>query len=161
MADTETVTRYAARAARDSSGIWVGTVPALRGVVTQARTLARLRENLAEAVALWQEVERLDQGERNPKIDPRSIAITLDEVVLPASVMQVAEAAQRLRQEAAEAEAEALAATLAAIEELSAAGLSQRDTADILNLSHQRIGQLLASKAGGRPDEDPRPVGNI
>jgi predicted RNase H-like HicB family nuclease/predicted XRE-type DNA-binding protein len=144
MAETLTNEQvYAARVERDESGIWVGTVPVLRGVVTQARTLAKLRENLAEAVALWLEAERLDAGEKNPRVDPNSISISLMEVGLPASIHELAVQAQIHRLEAERAMALAQAMSLLAAKALNDAGLSQRDAAQLLGLSHQRVGQFL------------------
>lgn len=42
---------------QDEDGIFVATVPALRGCHTQARTLAELDERVREVVALCLEVE--------------------------------------------------------------------------------------------------------
>lgn len=42
---------------RDSAGYYVGTVPALRGCHTQARSLDELMERMQEAVELCLEVE--------------------------------------------------------------------------------------------------------
>jgi predicted RNase H-like HicB family nuclease len=47
---------------RDEDGLYIGTVPALKGCHTQARSLAELDERLKEAVKLCLEV-----GERPPK----------------------------------------------------------------------------------------------
>jgi len=42
---------------QDEDGIYVATVPALRGCHTQARTLAELDSRIREAIALCLEVE--------------------------------------------------------------------------------------------------------
>jgi predicted RNase H-like HicB family nuclease len=139
----EPMMKYVARAERDESGWWVGTVPALRGVVTQARTLRRLRANLVDAVALWLEVEQVDTGKRQPHVDRTTIEIEL-ETVLPAALDRAATAARRQRARAADAEAQAAEATQAAVALLVEAGLSQRDAAEILGLSHQRVAQLAS-----------------
>lgn len=47
---------------RDEDGLYVGTVPALKGCRTQAKTLAELEKRLAEAAKLC-----LEAGERPPK----------------------------------------------------------------------------------------------
>lgn len=47
---------------RDEDGLFVGTVPALKGCRTQGRTLAELEERLVEAAKLC-----LEAGERPPK----------------------------------------------------------------------------------------------
>lgn len=48
---------------RDEDGMYVATVPSLRGCHTQARTLAELDERIREAVALCLEVESERLGE--------------------------------------------------------------------------------------------------
>jgi len=48
---------------QDEDGIFVATVPALRGCHTQARTLAELDERVREVVALCLEVEGDSAGE--------------------------------------------------------------------------------------------------
>jgi predicted RNase H-like HicB family nuclease len=57
---------------------WLADVPALSGVHTFARTLAKLREHLADAIALWLEVERIDRGELDPHVDWGDITVNLD-----------------------------------------------------------------------------------
>lgn len=48
---------------RDSEGMYVASVPALRGCHTQARSLDELMERIKEAIGLCLEVE--DQGVEN------------------------------------------------------------------------------------------------
>lgn len=43
---------------RDEDGMYIGSVPALRGCYTQGKTLPQLYERLEEVVALCLEVER-------------------------------------------------------------------------------------------------------
>jgi predicted RNase H-like HicB family nuclease len=140
MSDDRTFTAIVRR----EDDYWLADVPALSGVHTFARTLAKLREYLADAIALWLEVERIDRGEPDPHVDRSSITIDLD-VRLGAPVRRVAANARRRREQAAKAEADALAVTRDAARALTDAGLSQRDTAELLGLSHQRVNQLLRS----------------
>jgi len=42
---------------RDEEGLFVGTVPSLRGCHTQARSLDELMESIKEAIQLYLEVE--------------------------------------------------------------------------------------------------------
>jgi predicted RNase H-like HicB family nuclease len=137
---------YRAEVERDEAGNWLATVPMLRGVHTHARTLANVRRYLQDAIALWLEVERRDMGEPDPHFDRDEIVVELD-VKLPARVRQATDTAVRRRARARDAEVEAAAATQDAARALVEAGLSRRDTAVLLGLSHQRIDQLLRSEA--------------
>lgn len=142
MATAVNKSPYVAEVERDESGNWIASVPALRGVHTHARSLARLRRYLQDAIALWHEVSLLDAGERDPHIDRESIAVEL-RVKLPPQVRRAAETALRRRERARSAEAEAAAATREAARALVESGLSRRDAAEVLELSHQRVDQLL------------------
>lgn len=51
------VYRFPVLIERDEDGLYIGTVPALRGCHTQARTLDELEERIREAVDLCLEVE--------------------------------------------------------------------------------------------------------
>jgi len=137
-------TVYVADVERDEAGNWIASVPALRGVHTHARTLAGLRRYLQDAIALWIEVGRMDAGERDPHIARDTINVEL-RLKLPTEVRRAADAARRSRERATAAEHDAARATRAAAEALVRAGLSRRDAADVLRLSHQRVDQLLRS----------------
>jgi len=50
--------RFTAMIERDEDGLYVGTVPDLKGCHTQARSLAELEKRLKEAVKLCLEVEK-------------------------------------------------------------------------------------------------------
>jgi predicted RNase H-like HicB family nuclease len=135
---------YVADVERDEAGNWIASVPALRGVHTHARTLAGLRRYLQDAIALWIEVGRIDAGERDPHVNRDTINVKL-QLKLPTEVRRAAEAARRSRERATAAERDAAQATVAAAQALVRAGLSRRDAADVLRLSHQRVDQLLRS----------------
>jgi transposase-like protein len=66
-------------------------------------------------------------------------------VKLPASARRATDSARRRRERARSAEAEAAAATRDAAQALVDSGLSHRDAAELLGLSHQRVHQLLRS----------------
>jgi len=144
MATTLSKTTYVAEVERDDSGNWIAGVPALRGVHTHARTLASLRGYLQDAIALWLEVERQDEGGRDPHVDRDAIAVEL-QVKLPARVRRATDSARHRRERARSAEADAAAATRAAARALVEIGLSRRDAAELLGLSHQRVDQVLRS----------------
>jgi predicted RNase H-like HicB family nuclease len=126
---------YDARAERDAAGYWVGSVPAVPGALSQARTLATLATRLAEAIAL---VLDLPQGAEN------EIIVKL-EPVLPVDVRRAVRTAKSRRARAAAADAQADAATDQAIAALRRVGLSLRDVGTIVGLSHQRVDQRAAS----------------
>jgi predicted RNase H-like HicB family nuclease len=142
MVGTVNETTYVAEVERDHSGTWIASVPALRGVHTYARTLTSLRVHLQDAIALWLEVELQDAGEPNPRVDRQAVHVDL-RVNLPAAARRAADAAVRCREQARSAEAEAAAASRAAARALVDSGLSRRDAAEVLGLSHQRVQQLL------------------
>lgn len=144
MATTVTTKMFRANVERDESGNWVAAVPELRGVHTHARTLTSLRIHLKDAIALWLEVERLDAGEHDPHVDRNHVVVDL-QVKLPTAVRRATDSALRRRDRARSAEAEAAAATRDAARALAEAGLSRRDAAELLGLSHQRVDQLLRS----------------
>lgn len=133
---------YVAEVERDDAGNWIASVPALRGVHTHARTLAGLRRYLQDAIALWIEVGRADAGERDPEVARDTINVEL-RLKLPPGVKRAAETARRSRERASAAEYAAARATREAAQALVRAGLSRRDAAEVLRLSHQRVDQLL------------------
>jgi predicted RNase H-like HicB family nuclease len=135
---------YLAEVERDEAGNWIASVPALRGVHTHARTLAGLRRYLQDAIALWLEVGRIDAGQRDPHVARDTVNVEL-RVKLPTDVKRAAETARRTRERATAAEHDAARATREAAQALVGAGLSRRDAAEVLRLSHQRIDQLLRS----------------
>jgi predicted RNase H-like HicB family nuclease len=137
-------TTYVAEVERDESGNWIASVPALRGVHTHARSLSSLRSYLQDAIALWLEVDLLDAGEPDPHIDRDSITVEL-QVKLPAQARRATDSARRRRERARSAETEAATATQNAARALVEFGLSRRDAAELLGLSHQRVQQLLRS----------------
>lgn len=135
---------YVADVERDEAGNWIASVSALRGVHTHARTLAGLRRYLQDAIALWVEVGNIDAGQADPHIDRDTINVEL-RLKLPAQVRRAAETARRSRERAQAADHDAATATREAARALVRAGLSRRDAAEVLRLSHQRVDQVLRS----------------
>ncbi len=122
---------YTAVCERDESGTWVITVPKLRGVVTQSRRLDKAVALTADAIALWLNTT------------PDQVNVELD--VHLADDAAVAAAAVKLRREAEALQIEAVeAARTAARQLVERDGLSMRDAAVVLELSHQRVQQLLS-----------------
>ncbi len=126
---------YTAVCERDESGTWVITVPKLRGVVTQSRRLDKAVALTADAIALWLNTT------------PDQVNVELD--VHLADDAAVAAAAVKLRREAEALQIEAVeAARTAARQLVERDGLSLRDAAVVLDLSHQRVQQLLSGNKG-------------
>ena len=131
--------RYTVRFDKDAdSGWWVVTVPEIPGCLTQGRSLAEGRRRIREALALF--------------IDEKLAATVdlVDDVRLPRSTGAVVKQAATVRAQLDELQAEAIRATSVAAKLLvRKSGLSVRDAADLLGVSHQRIQQLAgASKQG-------------
>jgi predicted RNase H-like HicB family nuclease len=101
-------------------------------VHTYGRTLAKAREHIVDATALWFEVAPEDLN-------------VVEDVRLPAPVKAALELARKEREHAQAAQEAAAGATRDAARALVKDGrLSVRDAADVLGLSHQRVQQLLA-----------------
>ena len=131
--------RYTVQFDKDAdSGWWVVTVPEIPGCLTQGRSLAEGRRRIREALALF--------------IDEKLAATValVDDVRLPRSTGAVVKQAATVRAQLDELQAEAIRATSVAAKLLvRKSGLSVRDAADLLGVSHQRIQQLAgASKPG-------------
>ena len=130
--------RYNATATRDEAGWWVGTVPDVPGVVTQTRRLDLLPERLQRAVVAMLDLELDDAG-----------SIELDfRVVLPPEVEEHLRQVRALRAAAEETSQRAREASREIAQQLVHAGYSFRDTGELLDLSHQRVSQLVKSSKG-------------
>lgn len=107
---------------------WNVRIEGLQGCHTYGRSLRQAQTRIREALALW-----LDH-------EPETLAIR-DR--LPTSVSSVATQVSRARQAAEAAGEKAQKQTTDAVKRLTDLGLSRRDAADVLGLSHQRIQQLV------------------
>lgn len=107
---------------------WNVHVKNLVGCQTYGRSLRQAQARIREALAVW-----LDR-------DPTSLSIR-DE--LPESLAAVAHGVARRRSEAERAGVRAQQETAQAVRRLTDLGLSRRDAAELLGLSHQRVQQLL------------------
>ena len=107
----------------DESGHWIVTVPRVKGCHSYGRSLSEARSRIREALGLF--------------VADAARAELLDDVRLPAGMRRlvVSYRAARGRAERERKQAEAAARRLAA-------RLSRRDTAELLNISHQRVQQL-------------------
>ncbi|MGH9008333.1 MAG: hypothetical protein ACRDYF_00625, partial [Acidimicrobiia bacterium] len=92
------------------------------------RSLRQAQVRIREALGLW-----LDR-------DPQRLVIR-DQ--LPADLSAVADTVARARRDAERAGTKAQEETTRAVKRLTDLGLSRRDAAELLGLSHQRVQQLL------------------
>ena len=120
---------YTARARR-SGRWWAIDVPELPGVYSQARRLDRVEPMARDAIALFLDV------------DPATFDVHL-ETNLPSDLRQDVDEVGRLRAEADRLQAESSGAMRHLTHELLGRGLSVRDAAEILGISHQRVSQLV------------------
>jgi predicted RNase H-like HicB family nuclease len=120
---------YTARVRR-SGAWWAIDVPELPGVYSQARRLDRVEPMARDAIALFLDV------------DPATLDIRV-ETNLPSDLRRDVDAVGRLRAEADRLQAESSGALRHLTHELLGRGLSVRDAAAILGISHQRVSQLV------------------
>ena len=99
------------------------------GGSTQTRNLKDARAVAAEAIGLYLDV------------DESRVAVDLS-IQLPRDVSSTWQKARDLEEESRKTSAEAARLSRAAVRTLRASGMSQRDTAEALGLSYQRIAQL-------------------
>ena len=126
---------YTARARR--SGVWWAIdIPELPGVYSQARRLDRVEPMARYAIALFLDV------------DPATLDIRV-ETNLPSDLRRDVDAVGRLRAEADRLQAESSGAMRRLTHELLGRGLSVRDAAEILGISHQRVSQLVRGESKG------------
>lgn len=124
---------YRVVAERDGSW-WAIRVPELRGVYSQARRLADVEAMARDATALMLDVP------------PDTFGISV-EPVLDTDLARLVDQARGDRLEAERAAQRASEQLRAAVDRLVSAGLTVRDIAHLLGLSHQRVAQV-ASRSG-------------
>ena len=131
MTTHKALARYRVKAVR-SGEWWAITVPALRGVFSQAKRLSRVEATVREAIAMMLDIDEAEVGQIEVEVQPpEAVADLLDELRRSTSIAdEAAAAAARARREA--------------VRLLSEAGLPMRDIGEILGVSHQRISQILA-----------------
>ncbi len=126
---------YTVLAERDGTW-WAIQVAELPGVFSQARGLRNIEPMARDAISLL-----LDVG-------PNSFDLTIKEVLDPDAERAVADAIHA-RAEALEGQRVAANKSREAAQTLARLGLPQRDIGRLLDLSHQRVAQLLSSSASG------------
>lgn len=111
-------------------GVWLVHIKGLDACHTYGRSIRQADERIREALAVW-----LDR-------EPDELTITPE---LPQDVARLASRVGHARFAAERAGSTARATTVEAVRQLTDMGLSRRDAADLLGISHQRVQQLLAS----------------
>ena len=125
---------YTALLKEEKDGRWSVELEEEPRVHSWGKTIVQALERVREAAAMWFETEE-DLIDLVPK------------VALAQGVMRTVGQARRARGHALEADRVALEKMKAAADALAAKGLSVRDAAVILGISHQRVHQLLHEEA--------------
>jgi predicted RNase H-like HicB family nuclease len=132
MAAVKKNQKYTARYTFEA-GDWIVEIDQIPQVHSFGRTLARARENIRDALALWVQAA-----------DPVLLAIDEEFEGLPKGLLDVVAAANETRAKATELAEEAQDLTaLAAKRLVGDHGMSVRDVAELLHVSHQRVHQLV------------------
>jgi predicted RNase H-like HicB family nuclease/predicted DNA-binding protein (UPF0251 family) len=141
-------TRYHGIFTLDPSGHWLGELTELPQIRTFGKTLGKARESLLDALASWLGVHTLDI---------RS-SVELDVTVrLPDAVQESLDLARGAREilDAVTRECSELTAA-AALALVDDASLSARDAAALLEISHQRVHQIVSAVHAERRAEEVR-----
>lgn len=127
--------KYRVEYERDADGVWVAVIDRAQGAscVAQGRSFREARRRIRSALGVY-----LD--------DPKAAAAAelVDDVKLPAGVKLALAKAIESRETSQRMLDVSARQVLTAAEKLTSAGVSRRDAADLLGVSHQRIQQLAA-----------------
>ena len=116
---------------RDEAGWWIAEVQGVAGVNSDGRTVADARRRVREALALAVGDQAAEAAE------------FIDDVKLPSEARKVVARATAARSKLDAVQVEAQETTATAVRELrKRLGLSVRDIAELLGISHQRVQQL-------------------
>ena len=130
---------------RDETGVWLARVPSVPGCHTYGRTLEQVRRRIREALELW--------------IDDARQADLRFEVRLPSAIRNELRLARSSRDRSMRAKKKASDVVAGAARDLTQkAGLSLRDAAELLGVSHQRVQQLLTATPENRRGPRLRPA---
>ena len=107
---------------------WNVRIKGLTGCQTYGRSIRQAQSRIREVLSLW--------------LDTTPAALIVRDQ-FPAALASVADDVVRTRGAAERAWAKAQQQTIEAVKALTDLGLSRRDAAELLGLSHQRVHQLL------------------
>jgi len=123
--------KYTVTYERDEAGWWIAEVQGVAGVNSDGRTVADARRRVREALALAVGDQAAEAAE------------FIDDVKLPSKARKVVARATAARSKLDAVQVEAQETTATAVRELrKRLGLSVRDIAELLGISHQRVQQL-------------------
>ena len=125
---------YTARLEREKDGRWTVELEEEPRVHTWGKTVDQALARMREAAALWFQAD-----ENQIELVPHP--------VLPKATGRTVEQARQARDHARDADRRALEQTRKAAAALTNRGISMRDAAAILGISHQRVHQLLTPEA--------------
>ena len=129
MASMTTSKTYTAIYDHDADdNAWNVRIKGLDGCQTYGRSIRQAQSRIREALALWLDAPPVELRVRDQ---------------FPAELASVADDVVRARSAAERAGAKAQQQTVEAVKALTDLGLSRRDAAELLGLSHQRVHQLL------------------
>lgn len=114
----------------DDNGTWLVESIDEPRVHSYGRTIESAKANMADALALWYETAA-DDFEIVPRFG------------FPKRLLALVETTRRMRDEARAIEDQLNEKTALAVEQLTARGVSRRDAATLLGISHQRVQQIL------------------
>ena len=124
------VKRYLAVYDRDEDGRWNVEIPAVKGCYTYGRTIAQARERIREALGLFVKMKNAEH------------VTIVDDVRLPAVVRRRVARLKDTRVNAEKSQRALGQAQRAAAVQLRDAGLSFRDSGEIMGCTRQRAEQL-------------------
>jgi len=124
------VKSYTALLQREKDGRWSVELEEEPRVHTWGKTVGQALQRLREAAALWFQTDE-------DAID------LVPQPVLPKTTNRTIEQARQAREQARDADRLAVERTRKAAAALAKRGISMRDAASILGISHQRVHQLL------------------
>jgi predicted RNase H-like HicB family nuclease len=130
----ENMKTYTARLERERDGRWTVELEEEPRVHTWGKTVDQALTRMREAAGLWFQI---DEGQI--ELIPRP--------VLPKATGHTVEQARQARAQARDADSLAVEQTRKAAAALTGRGISMRDAAAILGISHQRVHQLLTPQA--------------
>ena len=120
--------QYRAVYDRDADGRWNVEIPEVAGCYTYGRTIAQARMRIREALGLY--------------VQHAEHATIVDDIRLPAPAMKRLERLARARADAERVQQTLSEEQRAAARQLRAAGLSFRDSGELLGCTRQRVEQL-------------------
>ncbi len=129
----DNMTTYTARLEQERDGRWTVELEEEPRVHTWGKTVDQALARMKEAAAMW-----FDTDERAIDLVPRP--------VLPKAAGRTVEQARQAREQARVADRVAIEQTRKAAATLTGRGISMRDVAAILGISHQRVHQLLTTQ---------------